>query len=1484
MAEDSYIFPLSFAQQRLWLLDRIAPGNPFYNIPLAIPIAAYLDLRALEKALNAIVARHESLRTTFRVVDNEPVQLVHPKLELTISITDLSSLSAAELRTREVELATEEARKPFDLEQGPLIRCGVIVRGWTDYILLITMHHIVSDGWSMGIFMQELTVFYQSFCINYPIKLPDLPVQYPDFAVWQRDWLKGEVLETQLGYWREHLRDLPVLELPTDHPRPLYSSYKGSSYPVRVGYALSHQVRKFASSHGVTPFMVLLSVFAAVLQRYSGHEEIVIGIPVANRTRTELEGLIGFFVNSLVLRIDLKGDPSFSEIVDRVREVSLAAYAHQDLPFEKLVEELHPSRDPSRNPLFQVTFQLVNTPSVQDISSSENSTTTIHVQRGSAIFDLAFSLLDGATEFSGIFEYSTDLFDQTTIARIERHFRQLLHSAVANPNDSFASLPMLSRAEEDELLEQSRGPELELPAQPFVHRLIAEQASRTPDAVAVRSGASELRYRELIQQSTQLANYLRGRGVETEQCVGILMDRSIDLVVALLGVLEAGAVYLPLDPAYPVERLRYMLADSGAKVILTQSGQPLIPELASEKVDVVVMDHAGWRADSDAQPSLPVELSPNNLCYVLYTSGSTGRPKGVGVPHSALTNHMQWMADRFPLTETDRVLQRTPYSFDASIWEFFAPLMAGATLIMLPPEAQKDPSLIVQCLANGVTVAQFVPSLLRVVLDEPAFYTCAALRQIFCGGEAFDDELRERLRTSVDAEVINLYGPTEATVDSAFYVTSDRSEPFGVPIGGPISNTHVYLLDENLKPVPLGIAGEVYISGAALARGYLNQPAATADRFLPDPYSTQPGARMYRTGDRGRRLSDGAVLFLGRIDDLVKVRGFRVELGEIEENIRRVEGVNDCAVVVEDSESELARLVGFVVPSWDQSTAMAIEHEQLSQWEELYHDIYAAAVADDSAAFVGWNSSYTGLPIDRGEMSEWRASTVDRIRKLEPSRVLEIGCGTGLLLVELAPSCERYVGTDFSLPAVRIVEACVARLNGARELVQLLHRSADDFTDFAPGMFDTVILNSVVQYFPSVDYLVRVIENAVRVVAPGGSIFIGDVRNLQLLEAFQLSVALHKLGPNADPAELWSHVQTAIEQEEELVIDPAFFYVLAANVPGVAGAEISLKRGRNSNELTRFRYDVVLRVGDVSRISCPGTCIDWQQQRLSLPQLVETVRNEQPDHLIVRNITNARVINEVRLADKLSGNSEQEIETAIHPQDFWQAPELQDYDLRVTYSHPRGRECFDLVLSKRGTTPLTDPAEAESARQAPVWDRYANKPVRAAVVRRLTASIRAQISNQLPEYMVPSALIPVEQLPLLPNGKLNRNALRTLGGRQKHRRVDTPPRNSIEHALSIIWQEVLNTDHVDMRDDFFSDLGGHSLLAMQLISRIREAFQIDVPLKLVFQSPTIEQFASAFLELVPEEQQNIDHTASLFVRLSQMSETEIDAALARAAV
>jgi amino acid adenylation domain-containing protein len=1500
MSEDSYIFPVSFAQQRLWLLDRIAPGNPFYNIPLVIPIKASLDVPALEKALNAVVARHESLRTTFRVIDDEPAQVVHPRMELKIPVTDLRSLSVAEREARIVDLATKDAREPFDLESGPLVRCALITRGWSDHVLLLSMHHIVSDGWSMGIFAQELTVFYQSFASGVDVTLPELPIQYPDFAVWQRDWLQGEVLETQLAYWREHLRDVPDLELPTDYPRPLYNTYQGASHPVRVLPRLANQVRKFASSRGATPFMVLLSVFAALLQRYSGQDQIVIGIPVANRIRAELEGLIGFFVNSLVLRIDFSGNPSFSEMVDRVREVALGAYANQSLPFEKLVEELHPSRDPSRNPLFQVTFQLVNTPTMQSIAPPAESS-TLQVQRGSAIFDIAFTLLDTADEFTGVFEYSTDLFEPATIARIERHFQQLLESALRNPEERIGSQRLVSEDEEAELIHLSHGPKLPMPDPPLVHRLIAEQANRSPDALAVESGADTLSYHELVSQAQGLANYLRVIGVGPEHCVGILMDRSADLVVALLAVLEAGGVYMPLDPTYPPDRLRYMVQDSGAKVILTQRRQQqLALDLVSDNVDVMIVDAEATDKRGAGAGSRDVELSPDNLAYVLYTSGSTGQPKAVGVSHWALTNHMAWMLDRFPLQQTDRVLQRTPYSFDASIWEFFAPLLAGATLVMLPVDAQRDPSLIVKCMVEArITVAQFVPSLLRVVLDEPAFYTCRALRRVFCGGEALADELRDRIRKSVNAEVINLYGPTEATIDSTFYVTADRSEPFGVPIGTPVSNTQAYVLDQSMSQSPIGAAGEVYLAGAALARGYIGQPGATAERFLPDPYSTVAGARMYRTGDRARRLADGALLFMGRADDLVKIRGFRIEPGEIEETIRKVEGVSDCAVVVEEGGSNLTSLLAYVVASPEQRSLVrdtaVIENEHVSRWEELYQDIYGTAASEpDALKFAGWNSSYTGLSLEAEEMAEWHIHTLERIRKLNPSRVLEIGCGTGLLLTELARDCERYVGTDVSLAALRLVESRLASLNGDRSRIELLHQRADNFDGFLPGMFDLVILNSIVQYFPRVEYLVRVIADATRIIAPGGSIFIGDVRNLRLVETFQLSLALHKLGLNSDPQEIRKRVLMASEQEEELCIDPSFFYILAANTRDLNGPEITLKRGRYSNELSRFRYDVVLRVGEAPGTEAACERLDWQREKFTLDRFLPTVREKRPDRLIVENVPNARVVLEVRLMEKLMQagarkslaelwrEAAEEVRGAVQPEDLWQASELQEWERRITFSGFPERESFDLILSKSGSARIADPAEDKAAKLPPVWEDYASKPLRSAVTRRLTTQIREHVSSHLPDYMIPSAFVVLNELPLLPNGKLDRKALSAMNARQSHHRAYVAPRTATEQALAMIWKEVLNTDRVDIKDDFFTDLGGHSLLATQLISRIREAFHTEVPLKLVFQAPTIEQFAAALLDLIPEERAKIDNTAGLIVRLSQLSEAEVDAALSTA--
>ncbi len=1479
--QDSYAFPLSFAQQRLWFLDRMVPGNPFYNIPLAAPVQTMLDVRALERALNAIVARHEALRTVFRVADGEPEQVVLPSLDLSITVTDLRALPPAERDERTIAVTTAEARTPFDLEKGPLVRCGVITRGVADHVLLLTLHHIISDGWSMGIFAQELTALYQDFATGYSrAPLPELPIQYPDFAMWQREQLQGESLERLLSYWRGQLRDLPVLDLPADRPRPPVVTYEGAYHPVTLTALLSQTVRRFGQQHQATPFMVLLTAFASLLRRYSGQDDLVIGTPVANRNRGEIERLIGFFVNSLVLRISAEGDPSFTELLARTREVALEAYAHQDLPFEKLVEELQPVRDPSRNPLFQVTFQLVDIPTLQSANGS-GPRSSVQVQRGSAIFDLAFTLIENPAGFSGIFEYSTDLFDAATMARMDQHFHLLLQAAIDHPNVPLSALPIIDDAERAELIALSKAPVSACPA-PFVHHAIARQAEQIPDAVAVQSEEGDLTYRQLAGNARRLARRLRAEGVGPDVRVGILMDRSADLVVALLGTLEAGAAYLPLDPTYPADRLRFMIGDSAATLVVTHAPhRELAASLAGENVRLVCLGDESSSRDDDAPFDVPI--APDDLAYVLYTSGSTGRPKGVAIPHRAIANHMQWMLERFPLQAHDAVLQRTPYGFDASVWEFLAPLMSGARLVMLPPDAHRNPEVTVQFIARyGVTVVQFVPALLRLLLEVPQLYTCSTLRRIFCGGEALSDELREKVVQSLPVELINLYGPTEATIDATSYTCGHAREHFGVPIGQPVTNMRAYVLDTHFNLVPNGINGELYLSGEGLARAYLDRPGITAERFLPDPISGS-GARMYRTGDRVRRRADGTLLFAGRADEQVKLRGFRIELGEIETLIRRVPGVHDCAVVAETSGGEAMALTAFIVPDVHGTTAGAagdMGEEHIQRWSEVYEQVYGNLTSAREPAFntVGWNSSYTGLPINAAEMSEWRDATVERILALRPSHILEIGCGAGLLLTQLAPRCERYVATDFSAPVIRYLQSRIGHPN-----VTLLQHAADKaFDDMPAAAFDTVILNSVAQYFPDVAYFKRVLQQAIRVVAPGGAIFVGDVRSRALLDAFQLSLALHRT-PDADPEELLQRVRLGVEQEQELVIDPQFFAAIAAEIGGIASVEITLKRGRGRNELTRFRYDVVLRVG-TPRPEQRCSFVDWTRDGVTMESLGELLAGTGQQSMIIEGVPNARVSVEARVLELLEAGetktiralrreAEEEASGGIDPDALWSIAEGHGFHVRLRFSAAPRDHFFDVVLTRPGDT-ICDTSQFGALR-APSH-AFVNNPLRGAMTRRIAIRVRDAISRELPEYMVPSAFVLLDELPLLANGKLSRAALSS--GSHVSRRdmagAYAAPRTSLEHALAIIWAEVLDVPRVGIRDDFFTDLGGHSLLATRLISSIRAAFRTEVPLKQIFETPMVEGFAASLLERFPDA--DFDATAELVVQLSRMSEMELD--------
>ncbi|MCI0546224.1 MAG: amino acid adenylation domain-containing protein, partial [Candidatus Rokubacteria bacterium] len=1205
------------------------------------------------------------------------------------------------------------------------------------------------------------------------------------------------------------------------------------------------------------------------------------------RTRSELEPLIGFFVNSLVLRTDCAGDPPFRSLLARVRSTALAAYAHQDLPFEKLVEALHPERDPSRNPLFQVTFQLFTAPGAPPPPTAAPQR-PLPVERGTAIFDLAVSLWHAGPELRGGLEFNTDLFDPPTIARLTAHYTRLLEAIVAQPDLPLSQLPLLSPAERQQLLVDWNQTAAPFPADRCLHDLVEAHVAQRPDALAVVAPAAALSYAELDQRANQLAHHLRRLGIGPDRLVGLCLPRSLDLVVALLGVLKAGGAYLPLDPAYPPERLAFMVHDARAPVLLTHT--PLLPRLADAPAHLLCLDR-DWpliASHPTHRPHSPV--SPHHLAYVIYTSGSTGAPKGVMIPHRALVNHMCWMRDAFPLGEGDRVLQRTPFSFDASVWEFWAPLMAGARLILMEPQAHPGGAdVLAAVIRHEVTVLQLVPSLLRILLEERDLERCVSLRQVFCGGEPLPGDLAERFLARTKADLHNLYGPTETTIDASVMTCARGRSWAVVPIGRPVSNTQIYLLDRHREPVPIGVAGELHIGGAGLARGYLHRPELTAERFVPDPWSAEPGARLYRTGDLARYLPDGNIAFLGRVDDQLKVRGFRIEPGEIEAALRKHPAVQAAAVAVREDVPGDQRLVGYVVQSEpaDEEGASGAGLEHVSQWQTLYDETYARPGASADATFniAGWNSSYTGLPIPAEEMREWLDRTVDRLLRVRPRRVLEIGTGTGLLLFRIAPHVDQYIGTDFSTVAVSALEAELGARRGELSHVQVLRRAADDFSGVEGQAFDAVILNSVVQYFPSVEYLVKVLEGAVRAVAPGGSVFVGDVRSLPLLEAFHASVEVHRAPASLPIASLRQRVRKQMREEQELVIDPAFFTAFRARCPEVGEVWIEPKRGRHRNELTRFRYDVRLRVGPPGAPAAEPPRLDWRERSLTLPALRQLLSEGPERRLEIRDVPNARVEADLRavellatlpsastagdLREALAAQASAAIDPragdppagdppAIDPEELWALGSEMSWAVDISWSRAALGGAYDVGLSRPPADGEADAAAASPRADAPgpphPWSRYANRPLRAMAAQRLPSELRRYLEERLPEHMVPAMFVLLESLPLTPSGKLDRRALPAPDtGRPMLERSYVAPRTPVEGVLARIWTDVLGLDQVGVHDNFFTELGGHSLLGTQLVSRLRQTFQVELPLRRLFEAPTVAELAGAVEELLIDE-------------------------------
>jgi amino acid adenylation domain-containing protein len=907
--------PLSFAQQRLWFLDQYEPGSSVYNIFNAMRLTGALNVSALEQSVQEIVNRHEALRTTFSMVDGEAVQVIAPSLKLTLPIVDLSDIPEARREEEARRLAREEARRPFDLAGGSLVRATLISLAHDDHILLLSLHHIVSDGWSMGVLYRELSILYEAFCHDSPSPLTNLPIQYADFAVWQREWLAGEVLETQLSYWRKQLQDIPaVINLPTDRPRPKVQSYRGAGQPIELSKELTRELRVLSRSHDVTLYMTLLAAFQALLYRYTGQEDIAVGSPIAGRTREETEGLIGFFVNTLVLRSDLSGNPPFTELLREIRETTLEAYAHQDVPFEKLVEELHRDRNLGVSPLFQVMFVFQNNAD-RPLEFEGLSINPIRIESENAKFDLTLTLSEKGGQLRGTLNYNTDLFDRSTIQRMTAHLRTLLEGIVANPDQRIGKLPLLTAAEKHQLLVEWNDTKSDYRKNKCIQEVFEAQVEKTPDSIALVFESRQLSYRQLNDRANQLANHLKKLGIGAESHVGICMERSFDLIVGLLGILKAGAAYVPLEPTYPEDRLAFMLEDAQPKVLLTHAR--LRDKLAVYGGTAVCLDAEGDVIGHESRDNPSNETASSELAYMLYTSGSTGRPKGVMISHSAIVNHMHWMQDAFQFSETDAIVQKTPISFDASVWEVFAPLLAGSRLIVAQPQGHRDSAYLCRLIQEqGATVLQLVPSMLRLMLQDEAFTACTTLRLVFCGGEALPAELAQNFhaRFGSGASLWNLYGPTEASIDATYWECKRDSEQAIVPIGRPIANTQVYILDANRNPVPIGVVGEIHIGGDGVARGYLNQPKLTAERFICHSFDGEPAQRLYRTGDLARYLPDGNIEFLGRTDNQVKIRGYRIELGEIEAVLTQNPAVRESAVIAREDRAGDKQLVAYIVP------------------------------------------------------------------------------------------------------------------------------------------------------------------------------------------------------------------------------------------------------------------------------------------------------------------------------------------------------------------------------------------------------------------------------------------------------------------------------------------------------------------------------------------------------------------------------------------
>lgn len=1397
-----FLFPTSYAQRSLWFLDQLAPGSALYNLQIDIRLDHDVDRDALGESINEIVRRHESLRTAFKAVDGEPMQVILPSLQIPLAAVDLSHLSEVGAEAEAARLATADAEAPFDLARWPLLRARLIRLRSDRSVLFLTMHHIVSDYWSMEVLEGELLAIYEAFRADLPSPLPAPVIQYADFAEWEREWLQGGVARAQLDYWKRQLAGVEQLDLPTDRPRPQLPSFAGAGLDFEIPRAVQSALRRIGLEEKATLFMTTLAAFQALLHRYTGQDDIVVGTPVANRNRPEVERLIGFFANSLALRADFTGDPSFRKLLRRVRSVVLDAFVHQDLPFERVVSELRPDRGQGANPLFQVHFQVLGEsgetegpdPGAGDAAAGEAI---------AAKFDLALDLWDSTDHLWGHLEYRTDLWNRDTVTRFVRHFQNLLAGIAEDPDKPVSQLPLLDSAERRRVAGIETATYVEQATPHCLHHMFSAQVARNPDALALAFRGTELSYRDLNERGDRLAGYLADRGVGPEAVVAVFAHRSIELVVGLIGVLKAGAAFLPLNPTDPGERLASILADSNPRLILTQAA--LAERLTVGAGEHVCLDSEWDEIVAGGGARVSPAVDGENLAYVIYTSGSTGSPKGVAVQHRSVCNHLGWMQSVMPMFETDRAVLKYPINFDAAVYELFGPLTAGARVFITEPSEIWDVSAFVRQLQDArITLLDLVPSMLDALLEDGEFAGCGSVRRVVVGGEELTPGLCDRFAEHMTAELHNVYGPTEATIGATWWRAPRGQIPARVPIGRPGWNTQTYVLDADMNPVPTGVPGELYIGGDCLARGYVRKPGLTAERFVPNPFSSHPGARLYRTGDRARYAGNGVLEYVGRLDHQVKVRGYRVEPREIETLLAQHDLVRSCAVVPVADGQGREQLVAHVVPAPDPPALWPSVGEY-----DVYDDLLYYAMTHD---------------VLRAEA--YRRAIVQAVAG---KTVLDLGTGADAVLARLCQEAgARHVyALERGEEACRRAETLVQSL-GMSDTIEVIRGDSSEVA--LPEPVD-ICVSEILGTIGSSEGVISILNDARRFLKPGGMMIplrcttrfapaslpsnLEGSLDFDGLAAFYTDRVFEKVGRRFD-----LRVCLKGARPEDLLAPGDVFETLDFSAP----VPLEERRRVRFSVERRARLDGFLLW--LNLYTAEGVLLDSLHQRLSwLPVFfpvfypgVDVSEGDVVEAVVVRQLANG--------------------------------DRFPDYAIDATVTTRHGeRAAFRYASPAPGNGYRAHPfyealfATGDGVRTGSRNGHRSDHTASRNGALPLRTELRRFLEARLPSYMVPSGFVTWPELPRTPTGKVDRRAL-TLESRsrQSPQEAYVAPATEAEKLCAAAWQAVLQLERVGVHDNFF-DLGGDSLLITRVRGYLRAAFHRDIPIVDLFRYPTVSTLA-----------------------------------------